>query len=296
VTDIGIFAKTFARPALSSTLDALAGSGLRTMQFNLGLIGGPSMPDSIPATVAADIRAQAERRGLTMAAVSGTYNMAHPDGAVRAEGRRRMRELIASAPSLGTRVVTLCTGSRDAEDMWRHHPDNRTPEAWRDMLECLEDALVVAEEHAVTLAFEPEHNNIVDSASAGRRLLDQVRSPRLKVVIDAANLFTGSDLERQPAILGEAFELLGEDLVLAHAKDVRRDGTIVAAGHGHLDYERYLTLLGGAVPLILHGLTEADVPGCVAFLRRGLRVVQAGPSPSPGAAAAAPPRTSGPPA
>jgi sugar phosphate isomerase/epimerase len=268
--DIGIFAKTFARPELSATLDALVGSGLKTMQFNLGLAGGPSMPDSIPATVAADIRAQTERRGLTLAAVSGTYNMAHPDAAARADGRRRLRDLIAAAPDLGTRVVTLCTGSRDAEDMWRRHPGNRTPEAWRDMLECLEDALTVAEDHGVTLAFEPEHNNVVDSAAAGRRLLAEVRSPHLKVVIDAANLFTGDDLDRQPEILGEAFDLLGEDLVLAHAKDIRRDGTIVAAGHGDLDYERYLTLLGGHVPLILHGLSEAEVPGCVAFLRSAL--------------------------
>jgi sugar phosphate isomerase/epimerase len=263
VIEIGIFAKTFARPELSATLDALAATGLRTMQFNLALAGGHSLPETIPA---AGIREQAERRGLAMAAVSGTYNMAHPDAAVRADGRRRMRALIAAAPALGTSVVTLCTGSRDAEDMWRRHPDNGTPEAWRDLLECLGDALAVAEAHAVTLAFEPERNNVVDSAAAARRLLDEVRSPRLKVVIDAANLFTGSDLDRQQQVLGEAFDLLGEDLVLAHAKDVRRDGTIVAAGHGDLDYARYLTLLGDAVPLILHGLSEAEVPGCVAFL------------------------------
>ena len=56
--------------------------------------------------------------------------------------------------------------------------------------------------------------------------------------------------------------------MLAHAKDVRADGSIVAAGHGDLDYELYLKLLADAdVPLILHGLTEDEVPACVAFLR-----------------------------
>jgi len=262
--DIGIFARTFSRPDLAATLDAVVDSGLATMQFNLALAGGESMPA---------IREQTERRGLTMAAVSGTYNMAHPDAGVRADGRRRLRELIAAAPALGTRVVTLCTGSRDAGDMWRRHPDNGTPEAWRDMLESLEAALTVAEAHAVTLAFEPEHNNVVDTAAAGRWLLDEVRSSRLKVVIDAANLFAGGDLDRQPEILGEAFDLLGDDLVLAHAKDVRNDGTIVAAGHGDLDYDRYLALLseaGDDVPLILHGLSEDEVPGCVAFLGESL--------------------------
>jgi sugar phosphate isomerase/epimerase len=267
VRDIGIFAKTFVRRDLPATLDAIVAGGLKSMQFNLALAGGSSMPEAIPATLATSIRGEIDRRGLTMAAVSGTYNMAHPDAGVRAEGRRRMRELIAAAPSLGTRVVTLCTGSRDPEDMWRRHPGNSSPEAWRDLLDCLEDALTVAQEHAVTLAFEPEHNNVVDSAAAGRRLLDEVRSPQLKVVIDAANLFTGPDLDRQPEIMREAFDVLGEDLVLAHAKDVRSDGTIVAAGHGDLDYELYLTLLGDEVPLILHGLSEAEVHGCVAFLR-----------------------------
>ena len=40
----------------------------------------------------------------------------------------------------------------------------------------------------MTLAFEPEHNNVVADATAGRRLLDELRSARLRVVIDAANL------------------------------------------------------------------------------------------------------------
>ena len=139
------------------------------------------------------------------------------------------------------------------------------------MLASVEAALALAEAHGVTLAFEPEHNNVVDSAAAGRRLLDELRSPHLRVVIDAANLLTGPDLDRQDEILREAFELLGDELVLAHAKDVRRDGAIVAAGRGELDYGAYLALLaqtGRDVPLILHGLDEREVPGSIAFLRR----------------------------
>jgi sugar phosphate isomerase/epimerase len=256
---VGIFAKTFSRPDLSATLDAVVASGLDTMQFNMALA---------PSTPAADIREETASHGLTMAAVSGTYNLAHPDAAVRADGRRWLADLIATAPTLGTSVVTLCTGSRDPDDMWRRHPDyNGTPEAWRDMLESVAAALAVADAHNVTLGFEPEHNNVVDSAAAGRRLLEELRSTQLKVVIDPANL------EPSPDALREAFELLGDDLVLAHAKDVRRDGTIVAAGHGDLDYELYLALLddaGGDVPLILHGLAESEVPGCVAFLRAAL--------------------------
>lgn len=261
--DLGIFAKTFSRPELGETLDAVRDSGLRVMQFNLALAGGPSLPDAIDA---GPIREAVATRGLAMAAVSGTYNMAHPDPAVRAGGLRRLGVVIAAAPALGTRVVTLCTGTRDPDDMWRAHPDNATPAAWRDMLEGVAAAVALAEAHGVTLGTEPEHGNVVRSAAAGRRLLDEIGSPHLRVVIDAANLVEG-ELPRQHEILAEAFDLLGDDLVLAHAKDVRPDGSIVAAGQGELDYPAYLEhLRGRGVPLILHGLEEADVPGSVAML------------------------------
>jgi sugar phosphate isomerase/epimerase len=141
------------------------------------------------------------------------------------------------------------------------------------MLASVEAALTSAEEHEVTLAFEPEHNNIVYSAAAGRRLLDEIRSPCLKVIIDPANLLDGGDLDHQGDTLREAFQWLGDDLVLAHAKDLRSDGTIAAAGRGGLDYELYLALLGHTgsdVPLILHGLAEDEVPDSVAFLRSTL--------------------------
>lgn len=270
---LGIFAKTFSRPSLPETLDGVVGSGLQTMQFNMALTGGPSLPDQIAAELATRIRTEAGSRGLTIAAVSGTYNMAHPDVAVRSDGLRRLGVLVAAARALGTGIVTLCTGSRDATDMWRRHPDNGTPEAWRDMLASVEAALPLAEAHDVSLAFEPEHNNVVDSAAAGRRLLDEIRSPHLRVVIDPANLFDGPDLDHQGDTLREAFELLGDDLVLAHAKDVQRGGAIVAAGQGDLDYDLYLALLaqtGRDVPLIMHGLAESDVRAGVAFLQAAL--------------------------
>jgi len=209
-----------------------------------------------------------------MAAVSGTYNMAHPDATVRNAGRRRLGALIAVARTMGTCLVTLCSGSRCVEDMWRLHPDNATPEAWREMRASIEAALGAAETHGVTLGFEPEHNNVVNDAAAGRRLLDELGSPpRLKVVLDPANLLPAGHLERQADTLKSAFELLGDDLALAHAKDVTDDGTIVAAGRGALDYDLYISLLRLVprdVAVVMHGLSEAEVPGCRAFIQTAL--------------------------
>lgn len=267
---LGIFARTFARPTLEATLDAVAEHGLGAVQFNPLLLGGPSLPEAIPPAEAARVAAAHRARGLEIVAVSGTYNMAHPDPARRAEGARRLRALIAVAPALGTRIVTLCTGTRDPDDMWRAHPDNVGAAAWADMLESVGSAVAAAEAAGVIVVVEPEPGNVVRDAEAARSLLDRIGSPALRIVLDAANLLPPDRLPQQRRVLEEAFELLGGDLALAHAKDVRPDGAVVAAGCGSVDYPAYLGLLrsaGYAGPLVLHGLAESEVAASVAFLR-----------------------------
>jgi sugar phosphate isomerase/epimerase len=271
--NIGIFTRTFERPTLDATLDAIQAHGLRSVQLNLASAGLTNMPDEILPQQADLIRQAFAARNMTIAALSGTFNMIHPDHAMRQLGLRRLRVLTETCHMFGTSLITLSTGTRDPHNMWHTHRDNGTPEAWQDLLESLREAVSVAEQARVTLAFEPEVSNVIDSARKARLLLDQIGSTHLKVVMDGANLFHAGELSRMHEILDEAFALLGADIVLAHAKDLDRDGDAgnLAAGQGLLDYGYYLRLLqqsGYTGPLVLHGLNEAQVAGCVTFLRQ----------------------------
>ena len=280
---LGVFARTFARPSPEDVFDALVGHGLRETQFNMSVAGLSPLPEEIAPALADRVRVAAAERRIALVAVSGTFNMIHPDKEVRRDGLRRLGVLVGACERLGISTVTLCTGTRDPEDMWRRHPDNARPEAWRDLLATMQEALQTSEEHGVTLAFEPEAANVVDSAGKGRRLLDEMRSPRLKVVMDAANLFDARDparrLSHSEKILEEAFEFLGEDLLLAHAKDVNESGEVVAVGKGDLDFDLYIKHLSEAGydgSLVMHGLTEEEVEGSLAFLRRKLAAAGTG--------------------
>src|ERR1044071_9902750 len=77
--EIGIFAKTFARPTLGATLDAVVAHGIGCLQFNMACAGVPSLPEQINTALSAEIRQALHARQLRMAAVSGTFNMIHPD-------------------------------------------------------------------------------------------------------------------------------------------------------------------------------------------------------------------------
>ena len=275
---IGIFAKTFPQPTPEENLDAVRRHRLGVVQYNLACAGLPSLPERLEPRLAQRISAAAAARGITIAAVSGTFIMIDPIRDRRDTGLRRLGRLAGACALLGTRIVTLCTGTRDPDDMWRGHPANGRPDAWADLLTAMEQALVMAEEHDLWLAVEPETANVVNSPAKARQLLDELGSPRLKIIIDPANLFHAEDLPRQRAILDATFDLLGPDIVLAHAKDVRVvAGTVhhVAAGTGLLDYPYYLALLRHVpVPLIVHGLAEAEVGGALAFLRGALAAAQ----------------------
>ena len=143
------------------------------------------------------------------------------------------------------------------------------------MTACVREAVRMAESAGVTLALEPEVTNVVHSPEKARRLLDEIGSPNLKITMDAANLFHTGELPRMAEVLDHAFALLGRDIILAHAKDIAHDGEAgnLPAGRGLLDYDHYVSLLnrcGFSGPLLLHGLPEDAVPGCVSFLNEKL--------------------------
>lgn len=270
---LGIFAKTFAATDPAASLAAVREAGYACAQFNMRCAGLAELPDEVPDAVLARIAAAAHATGVALAALSGTYNMIHPDPAVRARGMRRLAVMIAAARVLGVPVVTLCTGTRDPHDQWRAHPDNATPEAWADLRSAMEQAVRVAEQHGVSLGIEPEQANVVMSAEDALRLIGEIGSPRLRVVLDPANLFERADRAAAARIVAHAVEALAGRVAIAHAKDRQPDGGFVPAGAGVVDFADFTSRLratGFDGPLIAHGLSAAEAPGVAAFLASAL--------------------------
>jgi sugar phosphate isomerase/epimerase len=266
---IGIFAKTFAGTDPGAVLRQVADAGFASTQYNMSCSGLASLPDAVDPGVIDAIRNAAIGSGVEIAALSATFNMIHPDPELRAGGLRRLGVLTEAAAAIGAPLVTLCTGTRDREDQWRAHPDNDSTEAWRYLLDSMEAAIGCAEAANVDLGIEPEQANVVSSAAAARRLIDELASPRVKVVFDAANLFEVASLDEQRKIVSEGIDLLADRLALAHAKDRRPDGSFASAGTGVLDYRHTIAELrrvGFDGAIIAHGLEAAEAPRAAAFL------------------------------
>jgi sugar phosphate isomerase/epimerase len=273
---LGIFAKTFPGSDPATVLEAVKSAGFGAAQYNMACSGLAPMPDAVDAATSDAVRTAGATKGVELVALSGTFNMIHPDAAVREAGLRSLAEVTKAAARMGAPLVTLCTGTRDPADQWRGHPDNARPEAWRDLLASMERALEHAEAADVDLGIEPELANVIDSAEKARRLINEMKSPRLKIVFDAANLFeTVSDDERRK-IVAHGVGLLADRIALAHAKDRNADGSFATAGKGVLDYPHYLGTLrrnGFDGPLVTHGLAADEASGVARFLGATLAAV-----------------------
>jgi sugar phosphate isomerase/epimerase len=307
---LGVFAKTFPRPTLEETLDTIVDHGLWHVQFNMSCAGLPTLPERPDEKLCRWIAQMLRERGMTMAAISGTFNLCDPDESRLKDNLQRLDGLAASCRWLDTRIITLCTGTRDANDMWKWHPENVRRSSWETLVQSMRQAVQIADRNEVTLAFEPEMHNIINSVAKARRLLDEIGSPWLKVVIDPANLIPSGDMSRMSEVFEEAFDWLGPDIVLAHAKDPINDVDVgalmevddrMATGfwtfpthtstHAevssmmlneltspparelflfYLLYFRWLKRIEFTAPVIMHGLHENRVRKMQEFLTRHL--------------------------
>ena len=127
---LGIFAKTFPRPTFEETLDAIADRGITHVQFNMSCAGLPTLPERPDEDLCVWIARSFRERGLTMAAISGTFNLCDPDESRLSENLRRLGVLASACRWLDTRIITLCTGTRDPDDMWKWHPENVRRSTW----------------------------------------------------------------------------------------------------------------------------------------------------------------------
>ncbi len=111
-------------------------------------------------------------------------------------------------------------------------------------------------------ALEPVYNHIVLNPAAASRVLDEIASPNLQIILDPVNLLAMCNYRDREAVIAEAIELLGDDIAVVHLKDfIVSDGSLtsVAAGTGEMDYTQIIRFMKERKPYI-HATMENTTP------------------------------------
>jgi sugar phosphate isomerase/epimerase len=126
----------------------------------------------------------------------------------------------------------------------------------------------MAAKHDAKVLFEPSFLSFFSSAKRVRLFVEELNSPRLRVLLDPANLLELNDLD-------EMFLQLAPWIDCLHAKDRKyHTSRGVAAGKGDIDYKRFVTLAAKhtpQAPLILEYVGPKDYQAARAHLLDAMR-------------------------
>ncbi len=185
-------------------------------------------------------------------AVLGNYcNLCHPDPEVHEGILKRYVAHMRFASLLGCGVVGTETGACNAG--YCYEPHNHSEEAFRIFVKNLVPVVEAAERFGVILAIEPVWKHIIYSPRRARRVLDEIASPNLQIILDPVNLLCRDNLEQQDEIISEAFDLLCDDIAVIHMKDFRIEGDdlrSIPAGEGGLNYDLLLKRIKAYKPFV----------------------------------------------
>src|SRR5580698_1569883 len=93
----GVFARTYAAKYPGELFARIRADGFCAVQFNLSCAGLASLPAEVPTGIGESIAQGAREAGVTLCALSGTYNMAHPDAANRQRDRLGFTNVMRAA-------------------------------------------------------------------------------------------------------------------------------------------------------------------------------------------------------
>ncbi len=194
-------------------------------------------------------------------AVLGCYlNLANPNPESLNKIRKRYLTHIRFASLLDVGVVGTETGAVNEE--YKFEERNHSEEALDIFIHNVRPVVEYAEKMGVIFAIEPVYKHIVCNPKRARRVLDEINSPNLQIIFDPVNLLDISNYKKRDEIIGEAMELLGDDIAMIHIKDfVVEDGKLVsvAAGTGEMDYTKIMKFIRERKPYV-HVTLENTVP------------------------------------
>ena len=199
----------------------------------------------------------------------------HSDFAVRDNVYRTTVAACEVAERIGCPMVTTHIGAAGGARPMSAHPDNWTMETWRKGVEVMKRLLADTAGMNVALGVEAVNMTIMNNPRAHLHLIEEVDDPRLKVCLDPVNMVYIGNHFRTMELIEECFDLLGDHIIAAHAKDTLILDKMsiyiveVAPGKGRLDYETYLACLSRlprTVSLLIEHIPDEEYPGAKAFI------------------------------
>lgn len=184
------------------------------------------------------IRRTLEVYGIRIVVLGCYINPIHPDPGVRKASLEYFKEHLRFVRDFGCSIVATETGSVRADGLYSS--ENHSEAAFLQLEESVGELVAEAEKFGVFVCVEGVTTHPLNTPLKIKRLLDRINSNNLQILFDPANLTPAEEYDQQERILGTAFDLFGERIMVMHAKDFmveqgQKKKTVI--GQGVMNYE-----------------------------------------------------------
>ena len=228
-------------------------------------------PEKLTEEYALRVRQEFDESGLECAVLGCYLNLADPDPERRARTQEIYKAHLRFAAKTGARVVGTETyanpESRFAD------PAPQSEEAFRLFMDSLRPVIRCAEETGAVLAVEPVWYHIISTPERAVRMLEELPSDNLQIILDAVNLISPDQAYRAENIVCNAVSLLGDRVRILHMKDfvITPEGKMdaCACGLGSMHYEQLLSFAAGKdLPMTLENTVPENAEEARLHLER----------------------------
>ena len=215
-----------------------------------GAVTSPEPWNTMKDSELRELRAALSQHDVVVFEIGGYTNMLHPDPAERQKNLKHLAMCIETADKIGCPMVGTISGSLDPKDFFNVHPENWTEKTWKVLVDGVKQVLRDTSGCKAAIGMEAQVTTNIDGPRAHKRLMDNVGDPRCAVNLDPTNMISLANYYHTTKLLNECFDLLGERILGAHAKDtyiIPDQQTVhvqeVCSGRGVMDYETFLVRL-----------------------------------------------------
>lgn len=244
---VGVLAHLFGSLPYKKLAPKVAAGGFSHVQLALWKAISDidfSKPGNLSPGLANAVGEQFDKHGVAISVLGCYIHLFDRNEEQRRQNVNRFKELLRYAKFFGAPMVAAETGRNDGGDY--------NDRDWSVMKETLEELVEEAEKWGIFIGLEAANGHLIGTAPELARMLEEVPSSNIGVVLDPGNLLTAANFARQNEIIEQAFELLGDRIIAAHAKDriMLESGELatVTAGLGRMNYELYMKLLNQYKP------------------------------------------------
>ena len=256
--NIGIRLHDTAPGSLRERLSFARAQGFSCAHVALSkVLSGFSMeeaPSLLTEAFAEKVRRDCIETGMDCAVLGCYLNLADPDVQRRTKTQEIYRAHLRFAAAIGADVVGTETYANP--DSCFSEPAARSEEAYRLFIDSLRPVVRFAEEVGAVLAVEPVYHHIISTPERAQRMLEDIPSDHLQIILDAVNLIGPDTANRAEDIISDAVRRLGDRVRILHMKDfvLLPEGKLrsCACGLGQMRYEQLLAFAAArSLPMTL---------------------------------------------